>query len=96
LIFHFAIARKLYRSKPTKETKTQTPTPVAPIVDDHQFYRDKDLAKLFHIHPVTVWAWVRQGILSPPTKLALNTSRFLGRTVNQDIAKKLAGEIFVA
>jgi hypothetical protein len=64
-------------------------------LNDDQFYTDKQVAALFNIHPVTVWVWSREGVISPPTKVGPNTSRWRGRTINQDIAKKIRGKIYV-
>ena len=37
---------------------------------------DKAVANRYDIARVTVWSWVRKGILPPPKKLGPNTSRW--------------------
>ena len=84
------------RFRPSSTNFNPKPTaPVAPIVDD-ALYSYRQVAKFYGVHPVTAAGWVRKGIISPPIKVGPNTTRFLGRTINHDIAKKLQGKIFVA
>ena len=37
------------------------------------YYRAADLARRYRIHIVTIWKWVANGNLPPPTRLGPNT-----------------------
>ena len=38
------------------------------------YYSAADLAKRYHIHPITVWKWSASGQLPKPVKLAPGTT----------------------
>jgi len=51
---------------------------------NHQTWlSDKDVAARYSIARVTVWSWVRKGILPPPKKLGPNTSRWSATELDQ-------------
>ena len=65
------------------------------LIDD-QLYDTHWVARFFGVHPVTVHAWVRKRILTPPIRVAENTTRFLGRNLRRDLEQKASGKVFVA
>jgi prophage regulatory protein len=43
---------------------------------DIVYYSDRDLAKRYHVHYMTIWKWARYGKLPKPIKIADNTTRW--------------------
>ena len=43
-------------------------------------------------HPMTIWKWARSGVLPPARKVGPNTSRFLGRELNEHLFPKEAAK----
>jgi len=53
---------------------------VAPL-DPNAYYSASYLAARYDVHVVTIYKWITRRILPRPTKLAPNTSRWLGADI---------------
>lgn len=40
------------------------------------YYSDRDLARRYACHQMTIWKWARQGRLPKPIKISDNTTRW--------------------
>jgi len=58
-------------------------------LNDDFFYTDRQVAKIYGVHPITIWNWARRGIISPPTKIGPHTSRWQGRSIRRDVERKM-------
>jgi predicted DNA-binding transcriptional regulator AlpA len=53
--------------------------------ENDKFYSAKAIAEKFDVHHVTPWKWAKQGRLPKPRKIGPNTSRWLGRELNEKL-----------
>jgi len=51
--------------------------------DGQTYFSANDLAARFRVHPVTIWKWVRAGLLPQPVKLGPNTTRWHADQIKQ-------------
>jgi predicted DNA-binding transcriptional regulator AlpA len=68
----------------------QPPSPSVQF-DDTKFYSAKQLHQILRVHIVTVWRWVRLGVLPAPQKIGPNTTRWSGAALNRHFANADAG-----
>lgn len=46
------------------------------INDETRYLKDRTVAAMVQVHPVTVWRWVRQGKFPKPIKLDTGSTRW--------------------
>jgi prophage regulatory protein len=54
----------------------------------NEFYRPKDLAKMFKVNASTIWRWLAAGYLPEPIKLAENSTAWYAEEINEWIASR--------
>jgi predicted DNA-binding transcriptional regulator AlpA len=57
------------------------------LFEDDRLYSAKEIAKKIGggTHVVTVWRWSKKGRLGSARKIGPNTTRFLGRELNENL-----------
>jgi prophage regulatory protein len=48
--------------------------PIEPLI--RPWYSQRDLARRYHVNPVTIWRWVRQGKFPPAKEVGPNLKRW--------------------
>lgn len=52
------------------------------MFEDDRYYSARELSDKFGVHIVTIWRWVRLGLLVAPEKVGPNTTRWRGKFLN--------------
>jgi predicted DNA-binding transcriptional regulator AlpA len=71
-------------------TAKQSP---AHLFDDDRLYSAQEIREKVggKTHIITIWRWAKKGRLGKPRKIGPNTTRFLGRELNQTLLEKIDG-----
>lgn len=68
-----------------KMQQNETSTGIANMIE---FYRIKDLTRLFKVNASTIWRWLAAGELPAPLKIAANTTAWRADEINEWIASR--------